>query len=145
MDAMRSIMRTLKLTVNEEKTHICRLPDESFDFLGYTFGRCYSKTGMRYIGQRPSKKKIQAICRQISEWTGEHWCWLDVEEQVGRLNRMMVGWANYFCQGPVTNAYRTDHQPCPRTAPSVVVSEAQGAGSGIFTFPGRIPAPESWV
>ncbi len=36
MEAMRSIMHRLKLTVNEEKTHVCRLPDESFDFLGYT-------------------------------------------------------------------------------------------------------------
>ena len=107
MEAMRSIMHRLKLTVNEEKTHICRLPDESFDFLGYTFGRCYStKTGFRFIGQRPSKRKIMAICRQISEWTTANWCWLDEEEQIGRLNRMMVGWANYFCQGPVNKAYR---------------------------------------
>ena len=46
MDAMRSIFRKLKLTVNEEKTHVCRVPDESFDFLGYTFGRCHTaKTG----------------------------------------------------------------------------------------------------
>ena len=48
MDAMRSIMQKLKLTVNEEKTHVCRIPHESFDFLGYTFGTCYSrKTGWR--------------------------------------------------------------------------------------------------
>ena len=106
MGAMRSVMRELKLTVNEEKTHICRLPDESFDFLGYTFGRCYSRAGFRYIGQRPSKKKIRAACRQISEWTALRWCWLDAEEQVDRLNRMMVGWANYFCQGPASSAYR---------------------------------------
>ena len=108
MDAMRDMMRKLKLTVNEEKTHICRLPDQSFDFLGYTFGRCYSEqTGFRYIGQRPSKKKIQAMCRQISEYTTGCLCWLGVEEQVDRLNRMMVGWANYFCQGPVSHAYRS--------------------------------------
>ena len=107
MDAIRSMMRTLKLTVNEEKTHICRFPGESFDFLGYTFGRCYSAKGVRYIGQRPSKKKIMAICRRISEWTELRWCWLDVEEQVVRLNQMLVGWANYFCQGPVNHAYRT--------------------------------------
>ena len=106
MDAFRCIMRKLKLTVNEEKTHVCRLPDESFDFLGYTFGRCYSpRTGWRYIGQRPSTKKVQAICRQIHEWTDRRWCWMDVEEQVARLNRSMVGWANYFCQGPISKPY----------------------------------------
>ena len=105
MDAMRSMMQKLKLTVNEEKTHICRLPDESFDFLGYTFGRCYSRTGLRYIGQRPSRKKVLAICRRISERTELRWSWLDVEEQVDRLNRMLVGWANYFCHGPVNAAY----------------------------------------
>ncbi len=33
--AMRSIMGRLKLTVNEEKTHVCRLPEERFEFLGY--------------------------------------------------------------------------------------------------------------
>jgi len=112
MVAMRNMMQRLKLTVNEEKTHICRLPDESFDFLGYTFKRCYSRTtGYRFIGQCPSQKKIMAICRRISEFTAANWCWLDEGEQVGRLNRVMVGWANYFCQGPVNSAYRrvTNH------------------------------------
>ena len=28
--------------MNETKTRVCRLPEETFDFLGYTFGRCYS-------------------------------------------------------------------------------------------------------
>src|SRR5437764_7223070 len=43
---LREIMGKLKLTVNAEKTRICRVPDGEFDFLGYTFGRMYSpKTG----------------------------------------------------------------------------------------------------
>ena len=47
---MRHMMQRLKLTVNETKTHVCRLPAESFDFLGYTFGRMYSpRTGGAYI------------------------------------------------------------------------------------------------
>jgi len=33
---MQAIMNTLKLTVNEQKTRICRVPEESFDFLGAT-------------------------------------------------------------------------------------------------------------
>lgn len=49
MTAMRRIMGTLKLTVNEQKTRECRVPHESFDFLGYTIGRCYStKTSKAY-------------------------------------------------------------------------------------------------
>lgn len=108
MDATRSIMRKLKLTINEEKTHVCRIPSESFDFLGYTFGTCYSRrNGWRYITERPSKKKIQAICRRISELTNRRWCWRDVDEQVGQLNQIMVGWACYFCHGPIGKPYRT--------------------------------------
>ena len=39
---MREIMGQLQLTVNEEKTRICKVPAERFDFLGFTFGRMYS-------------------------------------------------------------------------------------------------------
>ena len=41
---MRELMGRLKLTLNEEKTRICRVPEGSFDFLGYTFGRLYKRT-----------------------------------------------------------------------------------------------------
>ena len=48
--AMRDMMRRLKLTVNESKTTLCRVPDQTFDFLGYAFGRCYSpQTGRAYL------------------------------------------------------------------------------------------------
>ena len=60
MTAMRQLMARLKLTVNEAKTHVCYLPQERFDFLGYTFGRCYStQTGRAYLGTRPSPKSHQ--------------------------------------------------------------------------------------
>jgi RNA-directed DNA polymerase len=38
MAVMQGMMSKLKLTVNETKTRLCRLPEESFDFLGYTIG-----------------------------------------------------------------------------------------------------------
>ena len=54
MAAMRDMMQKLMLTVNETKTHVCGMPEETFDFLGYTFGRCYSpKTDRAYIGTKP--------------------------------------------------------------------------------------------
>jgi len=105
--AMRSMMSRLKLTVNEEKTHICRLPEETFDFLGYTVGRCYSfKTGRAYLGTRPSKKKVQGMLARISEMTSRRTLLLDARVMTVRLNRLLVGWANYFSLGSVSKAYR---------------------------------------
>jgi hypothetical protein len=36
LSRLREIMGKLKLTVNEEKTRICRIPEGEFDFLGYS-------------------------------------------------------------------------------------------------------------
>ena len=104
---MQDMMSKLKLTVNATKTRVCKLPEEKFDFLGYTFGRCYSpKTGRAYLGTTPSKKRVQRICRAISEETGRNKTLLEQETVIETLNRMMVGWANYFSLGPVSQAYR---------------------------------------
>ena len=104
---MQGMMKRLKLTVNETKTHVCRVPEESFDFLGYTIGRCWSPaTGRAYIGTRPARKRIQRICHEISEETSTRWLLTAVEDRISRLNRKMVGWANYFRLGPVSKAYR---------------------------------------
>jgi RNA-directed DNA polymerase len=111
LTAMRGIMQKLKLTVNETKTRVCKLPEEKFDFLGYTFGRCYSpKTGRAYLGTVPSKKRVIRICDAISSETGRNKTLQDQEAMVGKLNRMMIGWANYFCLGPVSKAYRAVEQ-----------------------------------
>jgi len=104
---MRDMMIRLKLTVNETKTRVCKLPEEKFDFLGYTFGRCYSlKTGRAYIGTTPSKKRVQRICHAISEATRRSTTQQAVAQLVEQLNRQIIGWANYFCLGPVSKAYR---------------------------------------
>src|SRR6266542_4096878 len=96
---MRAMMSKLKLTVNENKTRVCYLPEEKFDFLGYTFGRCYSmRRGRVYLGTVPSKKRVQRICRAISDETGRDTVWQDSKTIVGRLNRMMIGWlCPVFC------------------------------------------------
>jgi len=116
MAAMRGMMSKLKLTVNETKTRLRRIPEETFDFLGYTIGRCYSpRTGRPYIGTRPSAKAIQRLCREISELTSRRWAWLDVRDRIAQLNRKLEGWANYFCLGPVSKAYRAvDGHTCHR-------------------------------
>ena len=116
MAAMRQIMQKLKLTVNETKTWQCRVPDESFDFLSYTIGQCYSsKTGKAYIGTRPSQEAVQSLCREISELTNRRWTLLPSGDRVAKINRMLIGWSNYFCLGPVSHAYNAvDRHVCRR-------------------------------
>jgi RNA-directed DNA polymerase len=116
MAAMRDMMSRLKLTVNESKTHICKSPDESFNFLGYSIGRCYSwKRQCFYTGTRPARKAIAKLCATIHERTRR--CWIDNETKdlVRQLNRRLVGWANYFRLGSVSQAYRiVDAYVCDR-------------------------------
>ncbi len=104
---MQALMTTLKLTVNEQKTRICQVPEESFDFLGYTLGRCYSpRDGRAFIGTRPSAKRVSAICQTLSQMTQRASYGKPVESLVEDLNRTLRGWGNYFCLGAVSRAHR---------------------------------------
>ena len=102
MAAMRGMMSRLKLTVNETKTRLCRLPEETFDFLGYTIGRCYSPAdGTAYIGTRPSAKKIGGLCRdEISELTDRRWARDEVEDQVAEAEQETEGLGELLLPGP---------------------------------------------
>jgi RNA-directed DNA polymerase len=105
---MANMMEKLKLEVNQQKTRVCRVPKESFDFLGYTLGRCYRvKTGQAYIGTKPSKKRVLRVCESISQKTDRKTCGGDTKEVIGELNQMLRGWANYFQLGSVSKAYES--------------------------------------
>lgn len=107
LQTMRQMMGQLKLGVNEEKTRLCQVPKEHFDFLGYSFGRCYSlKTGRAYLGTRPSKKSVARLVSSIHELTAIRMALLDADVLVKRLNSRLRGWANYFKLGLVNKAYQ---------------------------------------
>jgi len=113
---MRELMGKLKLTVNEEKTRICKVPEGRFDFLGYTFGRMYStKTGKAYLGMWPSKKSIRRMVEKVHDLTDLRTGWQETTVKVATLNRSLRGWANYFQVGSVHKAYRAlDNYTAPR-------------------------------
>ena len=107
MTAMRGMMAALKLTVNETKTHVREVPGETFDFLGYTFGLHWThRTKRKLLCGAPSRKRVARVCEKISALTDRKRCGLDVTELVTDLNRVLRGWAGYFCLGPVSDAYR---------------------------------------
>lgn len=103
---MRRLMERLGLTVNDRKTRIARVPEQSFDFLGYTIGRFYGKNGRTFIGTEPSRKSIRRLIERIHDETTSRWNLEPAERRVVVLNALLRGWSGYFDQGRVIRAYR---------------------------------------
>src|SRR5207245_10343264 len=58
----------------------------------------------------------------------------DAATLVGALNRKINGWANYFCLGPVSQAYRAVEHTCRRLRQWLCVKHKERAG-GHTRFP----------
>jgi RNA-directed DNA polymerase len=92
LQRLREIMGQLKLTVNEGKARICKVPEGEFGFLGYTFGRMYSaRTGQARLGQRPSKKSIKRMVEKVHALTHRSGTWQETKELVSKVNRAPRG------------------------------------------------------
>ncbi|EGV30775.1 Group II intron maturase-specific domain protein [Thiorhodococcus drewsii AZ1] len=75
------------------------------------------------------------VCRTISELTSRRWLLLDPAERVGRLNRTLIGWANYFFLGPVSNAYRAVDQHAHGRLRWWLCNKHKQPGQGTARFP----------
>lgn len=136
MAGMRQLMERLKLTINETKTHIRRLPEERFDFLGFTFGRYYSpKTGQAYLCAWPSRRSVSRIVGVIREATRHGTSWQEDGEKVHELNRTLRGWANYFSLGPVDKAYKAINEYTPRRLRRWLCNKHKVGSTGVTRYP----------
>ncbi len=135
MQVMRQLMGRLRLTINEEKTHYCRVPRQHFDFLGYTFGRYYSfRSGRAYLSAKPSRKSIRRQIESIREKTAKRRTLLPAEQIVTELNDGLRGWANYFALGPVEDAYRAIERYVTRRLRRWLCIKHEVRGSGSYRF-----------
>ncbi len=98
---MEALMTRLGLEVNKAKTRIARLPEQSFDFLGYTVGGFHGKDGRIYIGTRPSQKAVRSLLKRIHERTTPQWYADTPLSTVARISSLLRGWCGYFNQGPI--------------------------------------------
>jgi RNA-directed DNA polymerase len=136
MQTLREAVKKLQLAVNEDKTRICRVPEGSFDFLGYTFGRCYSrKTGKAHLNSWPSRKGIKRVCDAIRDETGRHRTTQSADRLVKRLNAKLIGWANYFRLGPVSPAYRAVDAHAKRRLRKWLCKKHRVQGQGYNRYP----------
>jgi RNA-directed DNA polymerase len=99
-----------RLTVNRNKTRVVNLNQTgaSLDFLGFTFryDRDLKGRDHRYLNVFPSKKSLSRLRTRVREMTGSHLGCRPVDEVIGRLNRMLAGWKNYFQHGYPRWAFR---------------------------------------
>jgi group II intron reverse transcriptase/maturase len=98
---MEALMTRLGLEVNKAKTRVARLPEQSFDFLGYTVGGFRGKDGRIYMGTRPSRKAVRNLLKRIHERTTPQWYADTPLSTVERISTLLRGWCGYFNQGPV--------------------------------------------
>ncbi len=135
LEGLRRIMTLLSLTVNEEKTRLCRVPEGEFDFLGYTFGRRYTPQGRAYLGSWPSKRSVKWMMEAIREQTDRRGLPREAVEVVKGINRKLNGWANYFRLGPVSKAYRAIDAYTTERLRRWLCDKRQERGRGIHRYP----------
>ena len=130
MMRMQALMARLGLQVNTAKTRIARLPEESFNFLGYTVGGFYGKAGRRYIGTCPSRKAVRALLQRIHERTSSQWYADAPQTTVDRISRLLRGWCGYFDQGPVIRIYHLVRRYTERRIRRWLMRRTGRAGTG---------------
>ncbi len=104
------IERWLGLSINREKTRIidARKPGQTLDFLGYSFRYDRDILGRpwRYWNLVPSRGALQRERDALRRMTGPTQCFTPLPDLIARINRQMLGWANYFSIGYPRMAHR---------------------------------------
>jgi RNA-directed DNA polymerase len=135
MTRMAKLVTRLGLEVNATKTRIVRLPEEQFDFLGYTVGRFYGKDGRPYFGTRPSRKAVKSLLRRIHKRTARQWYLDEPGNTVARINSMLRGWCGYFDQGPVIEVYELIRAYTERRVRRWLMRRSKRRGVGFRQIP----------
>ncbi len=91
------------LEINREKTRVIAVKPggASLDFLGYTFRWDRDRQGrsQQYLNVGPSAKAVAREREQLRAMTDASQSCAPLPLLIGRLNRHLEGWANYFSYG----------------------------------------------
>ncbi len=139
LEVTRRWMTRIGLALNDDKTCVRDARCGPFDFLGYTFGPLYSpRTGGRYLGATPSRKALKRFRKSVRERLRPSNL-QPPEEVVASLNRLVRGWANYFCYGTLAKVRHDVDRYVYDRVRHFLRRRHRVAGRGTACF------PEQWV
>lgn len=100
LKGIKAVLRSLELSLNEDKTRVIDAKKQSFDFLGFTLEvRKNPKTGRRFPLITPAKEAMAEIRAEIKALTCRNNLRLPKEVIIRRLNELVRGWTGYFYYG----------------------------------------------
>ena len=106
-----TVLRTLGLQLNPDKTRIVRLTrgEEGFDFLGFHHHKveAWRWPGRFYMQRWPSNRAMASIRAKVREATDRRFVGYSLETAVIRLNPVLRGWGNYFRYGNSARKFTT--------------------------------------
>ena len=103
------VLATIGLRLHPDKTRIACLAGgkDGFDFLGFHHHMVESWRwrGRWYVQRWPSDRAMRSVRSKIKEATDRRYVGTDLSVVVGRINRLLRGWGNYFRRGNSANKF----------------------------------------
>jgi RNA-directed DNA polymerase len=99
------------LEINREKTQVVNLREvgETLDFLGFTFRfdrSLYRNWEKRYLNVFVSEKSLAREREKLRELTARRKSCMPIPRMIGKVNRQLTGWGNYFSYGYPRKSFR---------------------------------------
>ena len=82
------------------------LPNRSIS-LGIRSVGCIHRERAGPIWERTCAKKVLGVCHRLNELVSKLPTFIRPEAMVYQVNQVLRGWANYFCYGTYTSAFRS--------------------------------------
>ncbi len=103
---LKRILERMELTLNEEKTKVLNVWEETFDFLGFTIGYRKGRISKKYLSIIPGKKAEKRFRRNIDKYLKESLYFNDSQLTKG-LNEKIRGWIGYFSIPGVSHTWES--------------------------------------
>ena len=106
IETLKKILGRMELTLNEEKSKILNVREETFDFLGFNIGYRKGFKGKKYLGITPGKKAEKKFRENVDKYLKASLHLKDADLTKG-LNAKIRGWTGYFTIPGISETYKS--------------------------------------